>query len=84
MYENRSYLIFPMTKISKVDFSLVFQISEDTIRKSSDETKTFIKWEEESPSFVSDIVGAEGPYNHEEILNILSTEEWSPSNVEVI
>jgi len=84
MYENRNYLILPMTEISKVDFSSVYETSEDTVRKSLDETKTFIKWEGESPSFVSNIVGAEGPYNHEEILNILSTEEWSPSNVEVI
>jgi hypothetical protein len=84
MYEGRNYIIFPITEISKVDFSLVLETSEDTVRKSLDETKTFIKWEGESPSFVSDIVGAEGPYNHEEICNILSNEEWSSSSVEVL
>ena len=77
MYENRNYLIIPITELSKVDFDLVCETSADTVRKSVDETKTFVKWEGEAPAFVADIVGAEGPYTHEEILTILATEEWT-------
>lgn len=77
MYENRNYLIIPVSEISKVDFSLVCETSADTLRKSVDETKTFVKWDGEAPAFVVDIVGAEGPYTHEEILEILNTPEWS-------
>lgn len=77
MYENRNYLIIPVSEISKVDFSLVCETSADTLRKSVDETKTFVKWDGEVPAFVVDIVGAEGPYTHEEILEILNTPEWS-------
>ena len=77
MYENRNYLIIPITELSKVDFDLVCETSADTVRKSVDETKTFVKWEGEAPAFVADIVGAAGPYTHEEILTILATEEWT-------
>ena len=83
MYENRSYLIFSVAELSKVDFSLVGETSANTVRKSVDGTKTFVKWEGEAPAFVADIVGAEGPYSHEEILTILATEEWTAPMEEV-
>jgi len=77
MYSDRNFLIFPVTELSKVDFSQVCETSIDTVRKSVDETKTFVKWDGEVPAFVAEIIGAEGPYTYEEILVILSGEEWS-------
>ena len=74
---NRQYLIIPVTELGNVDFSQVEESSINTIRKSIDQTKTFIKWEGETPSFISTLVNTEGPYNHSEILTILSTPEWS-------
>ena len=47
------------------------------MRKSVDETKTFVKWENEMPACVSGLTTKEGPYTHSEILAILSTEEWT-------
>lgn len=78
MYENREYLIIPVSELSKVDFNLVLETSAETVRKSIDETKTFVKWEGETPAFVATINNAEGPYTHGEILTILSTEAWTP------
>lgn len=83
MYENRNYLIIPVSEVSKVDFSLVCETSAETLRKSVDETKTFIKWDGEIPTFVADLVGAEGPYTHSEILEILNGAEWSAPMEEV-
>ena len=83
MYENRNYLIIPVSELSKVDFSLVGETSEETVRRSVDGTKTFVKWNGTAPAFVADIVGAEGPYNHSEILTILATEEWTAPMEEV-
>ncbi len=86
-YNSRQFIIFPVTEISKVDFTQILETSEETVRKSVDGTKTFVKWDtEEQPSFISTLTGTEGPYTYEEILEILSTEEWSlpldiPSNV---
>ena len=77
MYENRQYLIFPTSQLNKVDFTQVLETSEETVRKSVDGTKTFIKWEETQPNFTSELTQTEGPYTHSEILDILSTEEWT-------
>jgi hypothetical protein len=77
MYENRKYLIFSVTELSKVDFNQVGETSEETVRKSVDQTKTFVKWEGQDPTFISELQDTQGPYTHEEILNILSTEEWT-------
>jgi hypothetical protein len=77
MYENRRYLIIPVSQLSKVDFNQVGETSIETVRKSVDQTKTFVKWEGEDPTFISQLTNTEGPYTHEQILNILSTEEWT-------
>lgn len=78
MYENRSFAIFSTTEIDQVDFSLVCETSADTLRKSVDETKTFVKWDGGvAPEFVSELTTLEGPYTYSEILEILSTPEWN-------
>jgi len=71
MYDNRNYLIIPTTEVSKVDFTQVCETSAETLRKSV------------APAFVADLVGAEGPYTHSEILELLSGAEWSASMEEV-
>ena len=84
MYSDRNFLVFPITELSKVDFSQVCETSEETVRKSTDDTKTFVKWDGEVPAFVAEIESAEGPYTYEEILEILATEEWTSAPVEGI
>lgn len=78
MYENRSFIIFPVSELDKVDFSVVLETSADTVRRSADGLKTFVKWDGPPPPFISNLLNAEGPYTYEEMLEILSTEEWSP------
>lgn len=82
-YENRKYLIIPNSEVSKVNFDEVLETSAETLRKSVDEAKTFIKWDGDNPSFVSNLTGTEGPYNHSEILDLLSGEEWNPPIEEI-
>lgn len=116
MYSRREYVIFPVSEISKIDFNLVLENSAETLRRSVDGTKTFIKWngslgnseptepytplfipagmpnmtgtydpgtpsvvepQPAEPNFLTTIVGIEGPYDHEEMLAILSTPEWT-------
>ncbi|MDB4396065.1 hypothetical protein N9Z65_00450 [bacterium] len=79
MFESRSYLIFNVSEIDTIDFNLVLETSADTVRKSVDETLTFVKWEGSTPSFVSSLSATQGPYTHTEILSVLSTETWTPS-----
>jgi hypothetical protein len=77
MFENRNYLIIPSSEVSKINFSEVLETSAETLRYSIDGTKTFFKWENSPPAFIDTLVGAEGPYTHQEILQILSGPEWS-------
>lgn len=73
----RKYLIIPTSELAKVDFSQICETSAETVRKSVDETKTFIKWNSDEPSFVSNLTGTEGPYTKEEIRTILATDAWT-------
>jgi len=75
--DYRQYIIFAMSEIGLIDFSQVLETSIDTIRKSVDGTKTFVKWDGDTPACIANLTTAEGPYNHEEILAILATEEWT-------
>ena len=77
----RTYLVIPTSELSKVDFSQVCETSSETVRKSVDETKTFIKWDDTEPVFVSSIIGAEGPYNNSEISAILATNVWTSNDL---
>ena len=77
-YENREFMIFNVLELSNIDFTQVCETSIDTVRKSVDQTKTFVKWDGEIiPSSVNSLLTKEGPYTYEEILSILSTSEWT-------
>jgi len=77
MYEQRNFAIFSLTEIDKIDFSQVLETSADTLRVSTDGSKSFVKWDGEQPEFVSELTTLEGPYTYSEILEILSTPEWT-------
>jgi hypothetical protein len=71
-------MIFNVSELSSIDFTQVLETSIDTVRKSIDETKTFVKWDGETiPSSVDSLTTKEGPYTYEEMLNILGTSEWT-------
>ena len=84
IYENRNFMIFNVSELPNIDFTQVLETSQDTVRKSIDETKTFVKWDGEIiPTSVDSLTTKEGPYTYTEILVILSQPEWS-SNEEMI
>lgn len=76
-YDNRNFMIFNVSELSQIDFSTVLETSAETVRKSVDGTKTFVKWDGTIPTCVSNLTTKEGPYTYDEILVILATSEWS-------
>ena len=78
-FEERNYMIFNVSEIDTIHFDEVLETSAETLRKSVDETKTFVKWDGEMPQCVQDLTTKEGPYTHTEILQILSGEDWTSS-----
>jgi len=76
-YENREFMIFNISELPLIDFTQVCETSVDTVRKSVDGTKTFVKWDGNMPECIQNLTTKEGPYTYTEILEILSTPEWT-------
>lgn len=76
-YNNRKFMIFNVNELTKVNFNEVMETSIDTVRKSVDETKTFVKWDGDMPSSVNLLTTKEGPYTYNEMLEILNGEDWT-------
>ena len=84
MYDQRNFAIFSFTEIDKIDFTQVLETSADTLRVSTDGSKSFVKWDGGvAPEFVSELTTLEGPYTYTEILDILSGAEWTAPMEEV-
>lgn len=79
IYEDRQYIIFNVSELPLVNFDEVLETSVDTVRKSIDQTKTFVKWDGNMPDFVNNLTTKEGPYTYDEISQILQSSEWTQS-----
>jgi hypothetical protein len=80
-YENREFMIFNVSELNQIDFTQVLETSVDTVRKSVNKTKTFVKWDGAIPESVNNLTTKEGPYTYDEILTILATPEWTDPNM---
>ncbi len=78
MYENRRWVIIPVTELPNVNFAEVGETSINTVRKSVNESETFVKYQIPQPPSVVALVTKSQEYTHSEILNILSGPEWTP------
>jgi len=76
MYDNRQYIILNVNELSLIDFSQVLETGPDTIRKSIDGTLTFVKYDGDMPECVVNLSSKQGPYSHEEMIDILNSEAW--------
>jgi hypothetical protein len=79
-YDNRKFMIFNISELNQINFNEVLETSSDTVRKSVDQTKTFVKWDGTIPTCVNNLTTKEGPYTYDEILTILATSEWTDPN----
>ena len=80
MYENRNYVIFSVSELDLIDFTQVLETSVETVCKSVDERKTFVKWDGEMPLCVQNLATIDSLCTHAEILEILGTQEWTLPN----
>ena len=72
-YENRKYVIINASEVDTVDFSQVHETSASTLRYSLDDSKTFVKFDGTTPSFLD----GKTQYNHSQILTILAGTDWT-------
>ena len=71
----RNYVIIDASEVSSVDFNQVLETSANTLRYNIAGTKTFVKFEGDTPSFLA----GKTANTHSEILAILAGEEWTSS-----
>ncbi len=103
MFENRRWLVIPISLTGSINFDQVLESNVDSLRLSVDGSQTFIKYqineflEDETQTFIDPETGNEVTtviekgvygrpsiyseeyveYNHQGILELLSTEVWS-------
>ena len=102
-FQNRRWLIIPTSIVDDIDFNQVHESNIESLRKSVDETLTFVKYEvniveetytetfediETGEEVINTVeAGTYGrpsiysedytEYTHSEILELLSTEQWT-------
>ena len=69
---NMKYVIINKNEVNSIDFSKILETSVNTLRYSLDGSKTFVKFEDSTPSFLNN----KTQYTHSEILTILDSTEW--------
>lgn len=72
----KTYVIIEASEVANIDFEQVLQADADKLRYSLDGSKTFVKFEGDTPSFLE----GKTSYSHSEILTILAGSEWSPDD----
>jgi len=83
-FDHRHYVIFDTSETGSIDFTQVLETSIETLRLSLNGSQTFVKYNGDTmPSSVSSLTTKEGPYSHDEILNILTGSEWTDPNAEI-
>jgi hypothetical protein len=76
-YPDRRFVVFNVTELNQIDFNQVFETDSNTMRKSIDETKTFVKYNMPQPSSITSLTTKSQEYTYDEILQILSGPEWT-------
>jgi uncharacterized protein YllA (UPF0747 family) len=74
MFENRKYVILNANELSSVDFLQVQETSANTVRYNNDNSKFFVKFDGDTPSFLD----GKTQYTRADIRALLTTEgsEW--------
>ena len=70
----RKYIIANSSEASGFDFDQLVDIDESYSRKSLDGSLILARYEDGQPSFL----WGKTEYTHEEILEVLATDEWTP------
>lgn len=73
----KEYVIFSSSEINKINFDEVLEDSIETLRKSLDETETFVTWVGTMPQSVDSLTTKSSVYYHDEMFDILNTPQWN-------
>ena len=72
MFENRKYVIINTSEVPNIDFNQVIERDTDNLRYNNAGTKTIVKFEGNTPSFLN----GKTQYNYSELLTKINESEW--------
>ena len=75
-YENRKYVIINTSETGSIDFSQVNETSVDTLRFNISGSQTFVKFDGNTPSFLS----GKTQYSQTQILALMDTDDWNQND----
>ncbi len=73
-----TYWVIDSSELRNVDFDEVLQTSADTVRYSVDGGRFIVKYAGSEPTFIDQITLKQGPYSHEQIIQIVTGTDWNP------
>lgn len=76
-YPNRYYVIFSVSELSTINYDEILIDSSNTLTRTVDDTKAFVKWEGAMPPSVQALTTKSITYTHDQFLAILQQPEWS-------
>ena len=78
-YSNRRYVTFNISEKDDIDYSEVYETSQDSLRLSTNTSSSFVKYEIPQPTSVSSLTTKSAEYTYSEFITLLSTPAWSGS-----
>jgi len=72
-----SYIIFEVSELPSINFNEVLETSIDTVMKSVDGQKAFIKYDGDMPNCIISLRTKEGPYTNDEMIEIIKGKDWT-------
>lgn len=73
---SNKYLILNASDIEQIDFNQLVTTSKETLTYNADKSKVIIEWSGIAPDFISKLFYKNGPYELEEIRDVIQSSEW--------
>lgn len=70
------FIIFNVSEINRIDFSQVMEDSAESLRRSVDGSKTFVKWIGETPDCIANLTTKSSQYSYDQMLTELAKSDW--------
>lgn len=71
-----NYLIIDYIEKDKVDYDQIREISFDFCRRTINNNRFMVSYENSVPNFINNLSNYEGPYDYSSMFDILQTEQW--------
>jgi hypothetical protein len=81
-FTSRKYVVIDVSDIGSVNFSQVLDTSSETLRKNSDSTQTFIKYDGSQPSSIAAISSRSQEYTYDQFKTLLLGVDWTFSTAD--